>query len=136
MPPATHRAITLAHATANRLAGITVIYRRPATAQQAELVGYIGTQRVERGDAEGAVIRDSLRDYIFGTNDLVFGDGVPFLPQDGDQIHEAVGEKTFVMEVRPPVSDGKSPTSNGKSWAWHGPAHDAVRVHARQIATE
>lgn len=128
MPSPFERAMTLSHATANRLAGITVVYRRPGWGKQVTLVAGLAETRVERGDAEGAVVRERVRDYILTVADLVF-DGVPFLPQEGDQILETVGAATFVMDIRPPVSDGKA-------WRYHGPTHDAIRVHTMQRSTE
>jgi hypothetical protein len=130
MASAFERPLHRAHATANRLAGVTVIYRRPSVGQQVELIATLGSTRVERSDSDGdgAIVTTHARDYILGTADLVL-DGQTILPVTGDQILETIGAAVFIHEVRPHTGDGQP-------WSWHGPARDAVRVQTRQIATE
>lgn len=121
------RALARAHSAANRLAGVTIVYRRDGVGQ-VELIATLAQTTVERSDSEGAIVRTHVRDYLLTVAELKF-DGRQFVPETGDKIYEQVGIQTFVMEVRPPLGEGNP-------WRWHGLAHDAVRVHTKQVATE
>lgn len=121
------RALERAHATANRLAGVDVVYRRK-DGRQVDLRATIGASRLEHSTVEGNTVVVHVRDYILTVADLAI-DAIAFLPETGDAILEPIGGKTFIMEIRPLAGEGKP-------WDWHGPHTDAVRVHTKQTATE
>jgi hypothetical protein len=126
MPSAFERALGLAHKAEKRLAYVDVVYTRGGL--RCPLRAVLGETRVESTDFEGIKVNLHVRDYILTVAELKFA-GQQFVPQAGDQILEAVGDETFVQELKPLQG-------NGNAWQWHGPIHDAVRVHTKQVATE
>ena len=122
---AVEKAIGLAHQTARRLTGKTIIYKRDA--KQVSLAATIGQTLFERADDYGAIVQYQSRDFLIPAATLILpGLGsAPVLPQAGDQIYETVGDRTFIHEVTAP---GAEP-----AWRYADPFRNTLRVHTKQI---
>jgi hypothetical protein len=123
------RALNVAHRSAKRLDGIWVTYR-PKGRDQFRLFVSPGETRIEQATSEGdGLVYTRVRDYIITLADLRDTLAGKFVPKTGDVILEEVDGQIHQMELLPLVA-------NGNAWRWHGPTHDALRVHTKQISTE
>jgi hypothetical protein len=95
--------------------------------RSVEVQATIGRTVFETADAYGVVERSESRDFLILAADLVL-DGQAVLPERGDRIREADGEKVYVYEVMAP---GKEP-----EWRWSDDYRRTLRIHTKQVATE
>ena len=79
-------------------------------------------------DAYGGDVRHVSRDYLILAADLVLA-GSQTLPQQGDRIKEAVGDKVYVYEVM-------SPGGNEPDWRYCDAYRKTLRIHTKHVATE
>jgi hypothetical protein len=100
----------------------SVVYRRGESS--VVLPATVGRTQFERGDEYGTIIESEMRDYLCRAEDLVI-DGVPVLPERGDQIEETAGDTTFAYEVMPLA--GEQP------WRYSDPYRQTLRIHTRQV---
>ncbi len=109
----------------NRHLTRTVTYQRgPAT---AEMPATVGQTVFELDEGGGALLRVEARDYLILAADLALG-GAAVLPQRGDRIREAEGERVFVYEVMAP---GDEPC-----WRYRDPYRRTLRIHTKPVDTE
>ena len=102
-----------------------VVYERGE--ESVEVQATIGRTVFEAADAYGVVERTESRDFLVLAADLVLG-GEAVLPERGDRIREAQGQKTYVYEVLAP---GKEPP-----WRWSDDYRQTLRIHTKHVATE
>jgi len=102
-----------------------VVYERGAESVQVQAT--IGRTVFEAADAYGVVERTESRDFLILAADLVLG-SQEVLPERGDRIREAQGQKTYVYEVLAP---GKEPP-----WRWSDDYRQTLRIHTKHVATE
>ena len=102
-----------------------VVYWRGT--DSVEVQATIGETTFEQADDFGIVEKTQSRDFLIRTADLVL-DGVPSLPQAGDQIKEPLGTTVYVYEVMAP---GTEP-----DYRYSDPYRKALRIHTKHVATE
>lgn len=121
--------IAAALRVADKVAGITVRYRRGAEEIEIENVRQ-GRTRAETADAQGTVIRGHVQDFLIEAAKLVLTSSEHPRPEEGDLILETRGDQTLVYEVRP--------VGGQKAWDWHDPmgGRQWFRIHTQHLSTE
>jgi len=104
----------------------TVTYRRRA--DSVEVAATVGETVFRLTEDYGAQVRVVRRDYLIAADDLVLG-GQQVLPEPGDRIEEADGDRVFIHEVMGP--GGGEP-----DWRYSDPYRKTLRIHAKHVATE
>ena len=99
--------------------GDRAIYDVPAT---------IGRTEYQQDDGAGVITRAESRDFLILACDLVF-DGMPALPEPGDQIEEVQGGALFVYEVLPVGS-------MQPHYRYSDPYRQTLRIHTKLIGEE
>ncbi|MBM3983780.1 MAG: hypothetical protein FJ304_26640 [Planctomycetes bacterium] len=101
-----------------------VVYRRGAV--EVTVQATIGRTLLKLDDGYGGVRMEwTDRDFLIHVADL---GAVIVLPERGDTIREAQGDKTFVYEVMAP---GKEP-----AWRWSDVYRKVLRIHTKQVGVE
>lgn len=120
--------ITAFERVAAKLAGVTVIYRRPGVGDVPLTTARWGSTRTETTDEQGVTLRGQVRDLIVEAALLVLPGVGATLPAAGDQVLETTNGTTRIYEVRPVGGD--------RPWRWHDTAHQWYRIHVVHHATE
>lgn len=102
-----------------------VVYLRGVSS--VSLPATVGRTMFEVQGDPGVIERTESRDFLVLAANLVL-DGDITLPQRGDRIREAAGDKVQVYEVMAP---GQEPC-----WRYSDPYRKTLRIHTKQVATE
>ncbi|MCR4415293.1 MAG: hypothetical protein NUV77_23015 [Thermoguttaceae bacterium] len=102
-----------------------VVYQRGDSS--VSLPATVGRTTFEVQGELGVVERTESRDFLVRAGDLVL-DGAATLPQRGDRVREAAGDKVQVYEVMAP---GQEPC-----WRYSDPYRKTLRIHTKQTDTE
>lgn len=106
----------------------TLTYHRKAGGSGIDLTGLMwrGETRVFRNPLQdGPTVVFAERDYLVPVADLAVG-GVPFAPEEGDRIVEALAGVETVFEVRTPFGEDASRYSDPGRTRW--------RIHAKEVS--
>jgi len=95
--------------------------------QSVEVQATVGRTVFEIADTYGLVERSESRDFLVTAADLVLA-GQAVLPERGDQVREAQGDKVYVYEVMAP---GKEP-----HYRFSDVYRRTLRIHTRQVVVE
>lgn len=103
-----------------------VVYRRGNS--DVTVSATVGRTLLKLQDGLGGVRMEwTDRDFLIAATDLVMN-GIPVLPERGDQIRETQGSRTFVYEVMAP---GQEPP-----WRWSDEFRVLLRIHTKQVGSE
>ena len=128
MPSLIERGIAwhAAKLTSTKVAGETLTYSRPSTAQSVPLTVTPGQSMLALDVGDGGTrIEWTDADFLIVAAELSLG-GVAVEPQRKDRITRTKGGKTVVYEVLP--------YENEPCWRWADEHRTLMRVHTKEIA--